>query len=124
MTSKHYCILSALVWIPYGLLCFLQPAMLASIAGVAATTATGTIELQAMYGGLQIAIGGVAILGLLRPADRLTLVTALGILAAGLGTARLFAMFAAADLSGYTAGGLLFEGLGASVAAWVVSRGE
>jgi hypothetical protein len=45
--------LTALVWLPYGIFCFFQPGYLAQAAGVTATSATGTIELRAMYGGLQ-----------------------------------------------------------------------
>ena len=38
------------------------------MAGVAATNATGTVELRAMYGGLQTAIGALALLAGLSPA--------------------------------------------------------
>jgi hypothetical protein len=57
MAARIFLGLSALIWLPYGLLCFFQPAGLAESAGVTFTNATGATELRAMYGGLQAAIG-------------------------------------------------------------------
>ena len=54
---------NALLWLPYGLYCFLVPEFLAEAAAVSATTSTGTVELRAMYGGLQAGIGGGVIPG-------------------------------------------------------------
>ena len=58
--------LSAAIWLPYGLYCFFAPDALAAIAGVASNSTTGSIELRAMYGGLQLSIGALALAGLLR----------------------------------------------------------
>jgi hypothetical protein len=52
MIARLFLGLQAILFIPYGLYCLTQPQMLAEAAGVTATTLTGTIELQAMYGGL------------------------------------------------------------------------
>jgi hypothetical protein len=100
---------SVLVWLPYGLWCFARPESLAAIAGVAARTPTGVAELRAMYGGLQIAIGALAAIGLARPALRRGVVMTLGLLTGGLGSTRLLAVVLGAGLSSYTAGGLVFE---------------
>ena len=60
MATRIFLRLSALLWVLYGLYCFVEPSQLAEAAGVAASTTTGTIELRAMYGGLQVAIGLLA----------------------------------------------------------------
>ena len=101
--------LSALVWLPYGLYCFARPDVLHQIAGVAATTPTAMTELRAMYGGLQAALGALAIVGLMRPELRRSMVLTFGILAGGLGLARLGGILMGGGLSGYTVGGLAFE---------------
>ncbi len=67
MAIRVFLGLVALVWLPYGLLCFFQPGFLAGAAGVTSTSATGSTELRAMYGGLQVAIGVLALAGALRP---------------------------------------------------------
>jgi len=109
---------NALIWLPYGLWCLVRPDTLMAVAGVSATTPTAVAELRAMYGGLQAAIGAVAMTALLKPAHRSTIVMVLGTLTAGLGTARLVAALTGSGFSSYTVGGLVFE-LGATV--WAAS---
>jgi len=110
--------LSALVWLPYGLWCFARPEILAEFAGVVATTPTAGAELRAMYGGLQMAIGALAVIGLARPPIRRGLVATFGVLTGGLGIGRLLAVVLGAGLSSYTAGALVIE-LGSVV--WVAA---
>ena len=50
MGAQIFLGVSALVWLPYGIFCLLQPSFLEGAAGVAASTATGTVELRAMPG--------------------------------------------------------------------------
>ena len=57
MAATVFLAIQALVFIPYGLYCLIQPEALAGAAGVAANSLTGEIELRTMYGGLQTAIG-------------------------------------------------------------------
>jgi len=101
--------LSALLWTPYGLWCLVRPEVLAEVAGVTATTPTAVAEVRAMYGGLQTAVGLLALLALARPALRRGVVTTLGMLTGGLGLARLLAVVLGAGLSSYTAGALVIE---------------
>lgn len=112
--------LCALLWLPYGLMLLADPAMLAESAGVAATSATGTVELRAMYGGLQAAVGALALAGALRPALAAHALVALGALAGGLALARTGAAFTASSFEGYTLGALALEWtmLAASVLLW------
>jgi hypothetical protein len=107
--SRLFLGLSALLWFLYGLYCFFSPGALAEGAGVAATTPTGTTELRAMYGGLQMALGVMAGLGLGRADLTRTALVALGLVTAGLGSARLLGAFVDGGWSAYTVMGLVFE---------------
>lgn len=114
--------LSALVWLPYGIYCFAQPGYLEGAAGVAALTATGSVELRAMYGGLQVAIGALALGGALGEALRRPALVALAFLCAGLFLARAVAALGAGAPSGYTAFALGFELVSAALAAALAAR--
>jgi len=113
--------LFGLLSIPYGLYCFLSPGFLDAFAGVAATSTTGTVEIRAMYGGLQTAFGVLALLGALRPAFTRAALLATAILCAGLGSFRLLGAIAAAEVSSYTGQGLVFE-LGSTAIALLLLR--
>ena len=66
-----------------------EPGSLAEAAGVAFQSPTGSTELRAMYGGLQIAIGALAGLAALRASLARPALLAIAFLTAGLGSARL-----------------------------------
>lgn len=57
----------ALAWLGIGGWLLLEPAALDAYAGVAATSVDGTIELRAMYGGMELAVGLSALWALWRP---------------------------------------------------------
>jgi hypothetical protein len=109
--------LFALVSLPYGIFCFIRPEFLDAFAGVTATSTTGTVELRAMYGGLQTAFGLLALLGALRPANTRAALLATALLCAGLGSFRLLGAIAASEVSSYTGQGLVFE-LGSTALAF------
>jgi hypothetical protein len=109
LAARIFLGLCAVLWLPYGLMCLANPGSLAEAAGVVATTATGTIELRAMYGGLQAAVGVLALVGALRPALAPHALLALGTLAAGLGCTRLAAALHAGVFESYTIGALGLE---------------
>ncbi len=122
MATRIFLGLSALLWLPYGLYCFFAPASLAEAAGVVGSTATGTTELRAMYGGLQTALGlllGLAAMraSLVRPA-----LLAVAFATGGLGIARLFGLLLDGGLSSYTAMGLGFEFTSAAIAVALLRR--
>jgi hypothetical protein len=114
--------LSGLVWLPYGIFCFFQPGYLEQAAGIVATTATGTIELRAMYGGLQAGFGAFALVAALRAAFVRPALIAACFLFAGLATARLLGSIAVGELSPYTAFALCFEWGSLAIAAWLLRR--
>jgi hypothetical protein len=122
LATRIFLFLSVLVWLPYGIYCFLQPGALAESAGVAFTSDTGNVEIRAMYGGLQAAIGALALAGLLRPALARTAMVALLALALGLGGSRVLAAVMVGDWSQYTIGALIFEWITVGAAAVLLRR--
>lgn len=116
---------STLVWLPYGLFCFVQPSFLNEAAGVLAGSATGTTELRAMYGGLQAGIGLLCLSALLRPAMVRPALLTLAFLTGGLFLSRLTGLLLFdGGLSGYTVGGLLFESVSAGGSIALLTRKE
>jgi hypothetical protein len=124
MFSRVFLVLSALLWLPYGLYCLFVPGSLAEAAGIAAHTPTGTTELRAMYGGLQAAIGALALVGALRGSVTRTALVAIGTLTLGLGSARLLGLVMDGGFTSYTGMGLGFEWTSALVSRWLLSRGK
>jgi hypothetical protein len=120
LAARIFLALCAVLWLPYGLMCLVNPGSLADAAGVVATSATGTVELRAMYGGLQAAVGALALAGAVRPALAPHALLALGALSAGLGISRLASAALAGAFESYTLGALGFEWtmLVATLALW------
>lgn len=114
--------LSALVWLPYGLFCLFNPGFLTEAAGVSATSATGTTELRAMYGGLQAAVGLFAGAALVRPDLVRAALTMLLFLTAGLGGARITGVLLDGGPSAYTVCAVAFELTCAGVAFVLLRR--
>ena len=99
----------ALMWAGYGLWCFLDPGYLKQAAGITALGTTGSVDLRATYGGLQMAIGALLAGGSLRAAITRQTLAVYGVLCAGLGTARLCGALLESDWSGYTLFAVCFE---------------
>jgi hypothetical protein len=124
MGPQIFLVLEALVWLPYGLYCLFAPAYLADAAGVRFLTPTGSTELRAMYGGLQAAIGALALSGVGRAALRRPALITIAFLCTGLGSSRLLGVILDRGLSGYTVAGLVFEGLSAVLAIRFLRTGS
>jgi len=122
MADRIFLIVSVLIWIPYGLYCLYDPSFLEEAAGIAATNTTGATEVRAMYGGLQIAIGLLALFALLNPSRVDSALWCLAILIGGIGLARVLAALMAGDASTYTLGGASFEFVASAWATWLLSR--
>ena len=123
MASRIFLFLSALIWLPYGIYCLWVPHSLAQ-AGITATSATGTTELRAMYGGLQMAVGALALAGAVRGSLRRTALVAIGSLTLGLGSARLLGLLLDHSFSQYTGLGLAFEWTSALLCRWLLRGGR
>ena len=121
MVARVFLALFGLLSVAYGIYCFARPGFLEPFAGVAATSTTGTVELRAMYGGLQTGFGALALLGTLRPSIVPTALLTTAFLCAGLGLFRLMGALTASEVSSYTAQGLVFE-LGSAVIAGALLR--
>jgi hypothetical protein len=109
MGARIFLILSTLVWLPYGIYCFANPSFLAEAGGVAFVSPTGSTELRAMYGGLQAALGALALAGAMRAALTRPALLTLAFLCSGLGSTRALGVLLDGGLSGYTVAGLVFE---------------
>jgi len=124
MVARIFLALSGLVWFPYGVYCFFSPGYLADAAGIVSTTATGNIELRAMYGGLQAGIGALALAGALRPVWVRPVLFAGCFLFGGLAVTRLLAAIGTGEVSSYTAFGLCFEWTSTALALWLLRAGR
>lgn len=120
--ARVFLILAGLIWFAYGIYMLLAPETLAVTAGVSATNTTGTIELRAMYGGLEAAVGVLALIGGLVPDLRRAGLAALAFVCTGMGAARLGSALIVGAFSSYTIQGLLLESSLAIVAIWLFVR--
>ncbi len=108
MATRIFLGLMAVVWLPYGLVCLLQPETLEA-GGLTFASATGSTEVRAMYGGLQAALGTWAAYGAWRPAAARPVLLALAVLTGGLASARLLGVLLDGGVGTYTGGALVFE---------------
>jgi hypothetical protein len=122
MLARIFLAISAAIWLPYGLYCLVEPGSLAEIAGIHASTPTGTTELRAMYGGLQAALGALALGGALRARLRRPALVALTVLTFGLGAARLLGVFVDGGFTAYTGAGLGLEWTSCLLGRWLLRR--
>jgi hypothetical protein len=118
MIAKLFLGLQALLFIPYGLYCLVDPGMLSGNAGLKATSTTGTIELQTMYGGLQIAVGAMCVMGLVRKDFEFVALNALLFIFLGLAVVRVSLALMHGDFSGYTVFAMSYEALCLLFLAW------
>lgn len=121
MAARIFLAIFGLVSLLYGIYCFIDPGALAGLAGVASTSATGTTELKAMYGGLQAGFGALALFGALRPENAPTILLATAFQCAGLGSFRLLGALSASEFSAYTTQGIAFE-LASTLVAFLLWR--
>jgi hypothetical protein len=124
MAVRVFLFLCAIVWLPYGLYCLAHPDSLASAAGVVSASRTGTVELRAMYGGLQTAVGTLCLLGALRVGLVRPALICVAFLCSGLALARLSGAVMAGEVSSYTAFGFAFESLSAALSLALLRFGR
>jgi hypothetical protein len=120
--ARAYLIVAGLMWVVYGVYLAAVPQALAATAGVAATTLTGLIELRAMYGGLEMAVGVFALVAAWLPGMVRSGLLAMGLACAGLGVTRLLSAAAAGEFSTYTRQGLALELTLTALALWLFLR--
>ena len=113
MLARIFLGLQAMIFIPYGLFCLAEPGYLSETATVSASSVTGTIEIQAMYGGLQTAVGVLCAFGALYVDLRRPALVTLLFCFAGLAIPRVALALMYGDFGGYTLGAMIFESLSA-----------
>lgn len=121
--TKAFLIITGVLWLGYGIYLLIAPQALAGIAGVTASSATGMVELRAMYGGLQAAVGVLALLAGVSATWRRQGLAALLFVYAGLGLTRLASAAVTHEFSSYVMGALVFE-LPSALIAWTLLRKE
>jgi hypothetical protein len=125
MVARFFLGFQALIFIPYGLYCLVQPQMLADGAGLTGTTVTGIIELQTMYGGLQTAVGVLCALGAAVERYRGAALMALLFIFAGLAVPRVSLALMHGEFTGYTVFAMVFESVSLMFLLWLmVIRGD
>jgi hypothetical protein len=121
--TRAFLLLQGVMWLGYGIYCLLTPQALAGLAGITATSATAIVELRAMYGGLQSAIGVLALLAGSAASWRREGLVALLFVYSGLALARLASAAATGEFSSYVIGALAFEAPSALI-TWALLRRE
>ncbi len=124
MGQRIFLAISVIIWLPYGIYCFLQPDSLEAAAGLASTTPAGRTEIRAMYGGLQAALGGLALAAFFKAQWVRPALTAIAVLTGGLFLARLVGALMDGSFTTYTTGALIFELLSALAATWLLRSAE
>ena len=122
MIARVFLGLQALLFIPYGLYCLVQPGFLSGAAGLTATSITGTIEIQAMYGGLQTAVGVLCALGAMQLSLRRPALITLLFFFTGLAIPRVTLGLMYGDIGGYTLSAMILETVSAVCALYLISR--
>lgn len=115
-----FLVFCAVVFLPYGLVCFSNPGMLAEVAGIGAESASGATELRAMYGGMQTSIGVMALVAFFRPTLVESFLVMLATVSVGLLTARLAGLLMDGGFNGYTGMALGFESVLASFSLFLL----
>jgi hypothetical protein len=98
MAMTIFLVLNAIIWTGYSLVCLFSPGLLSGgvVEGLEVFTnpdVIATVEIRAMYGGAQLAIGLLALVTLLSPSmHRPTVITFYVLLFCGLAGARFFGL--------------------------------
>tara|TARA_B100000809_G_C15114468_1_gene521857 strand:- start:602 stop:991 length:390 start_codon:yes stop_codon:yes gene_type:complete len=123
MLGKTILGISALIFISYGAVSLLSPAIPSGLAGLEMSNGDAFAEIGAMYGGLQSGIGMFCLLAFLKPEFYRSGLALLVLSTGSLALARLFSLFMATDaVSAYTYGALVYELSTAVIAAMALKK--
>jgi hypothetical protein len=120
--SKIFLAVMGLVFAGYGLTCLFVPGTVADLTGMGLASEVAKAEVRAMYGGLQFAVGALALVAALRPEIERSALLALCFLFAGLAGGRLFAIVLASDAGSYNYAACAFEVASLAVASLLLRR--
>ena len=122
MAAKLFLGFNALLFIGYGLACLAYPSVVADQTGMQLTTGVASVEVRAMYGGLQTAVGLLCLAGALRPALQPGVLLALAFVFFGLASGRMFGIAVDAEPGNYNIFALLFETVFAAITVALLAR--
>jgi hypothetical protein len=115
--------ISAVVFIPYGLLCLFDPALPAGYAGLTMHSGDAFVEIGAMYGGLQTGFGLFCLLGALRKDFFRPALASLLLVVGGLALGRLYSAATSTDPVGsYTWAAMAYEFTTATLAGLALRK--
>ena len=122
MATKIFLAINAALFIVYGLMCLASPEIVSDQTGIQTPTGDASAEMRAMYGGLQTAIGLLALAAVLRPELARAVLFAFAFLFFGLASGRLVGIVADAGVGSYSFAAFGFEVLFGVVSAALLSR--
>ena len=122
MATKLFLGVSGLLFVGYGLACLAFPGIVADTTGMQLATGTATVEVRAMYGGLQTAIGLLAGLAVVREPLRVPILLCLAVLFFGLVSGRLVGIAIDPDPGSYNFVAAGYEGVSAAIALALLSK--
>ena len=118
--AKSYLVFTVLVWLPWGLLCIFDTAIIAEVIGVTSSSVSGTTDLRAMYGGVQTAVGLMAALALYDLRHFKTVLFVLSVVGGCLALSRAYGLIVDGRSTPYTFGVLAYESFAAlSASVWL-----
>ena len=113
---KAFLVFNVVVWLPYGIACLINPSVVTQFAGVAMSSSTGVTEVRAMYGGVQTALGLLALLALFNSSVVRPALITIACVVTGLALSRIAGFFIDGSNSPYTFGAMAFESLSMIIA--------
>ncbi len=122
MAAKIFLGLNALVFVGYGLVCLASPAVVADQTGMQLATGVARTEVRAMYGGLQTAVGLLALAGAMRPALQPTVLLTFVFLFFGLASGRIVGILVDPDPGFYNFSAAAFETLFGAISTALLAR--
>lgn len=123
MLERVFLGFTAAAFVLYGALCLFRPETLSDAAGIGIGDAVADVEIRAMYGGLEIAVGLLALAGLVRRELAPAALLALLFVFAGLALGRGFGMLLESEHGAYNRVAFAFEIVSAGIAGYLVNSG-
>jgi hypothetical protein len=122
MAARVFLGFTGLLFTGYGLACLASPGIVADATGMQLATGTATVEVRAMYGGLQTALGLLALLAVVREPLRAPALLFLGVLFFGLVSGRLIGIAVDPEPGSYNFIAAGYEAASAAIAFALLPR--
>jgi hypothetical protein len=122
MAARVFLGFTGLLFAGYGLACLASPGIVADATGMQLATGTATVEVRAMYGGLQTALGLLALLAVVREPLRAPALLFLGVLFFGLVSGRLIGIAVDPEPGSYNFIAAGYEAASAAIAFALLPR--